>query len=1124
MDARIWRNAGLLLLSATALVPAASAQDRPAGAAAPLPAAPAESADPLLDGFRIPPQAARPQVWWHLMNGNVAQEGMDLDLDWLARMGIGGVHAFSGALLEPTVVPRPLPFMSEGWRDAFRHAVSRARTLGMEVTIAGSPGWSQTGGPWVAPADAMKKFVWSETPVRGGGRRSLTLAPLPDGTGPFQNTPPAKAGKLKVVPTLSGNGPVLAFPAASLPTPVIRSNGTVIEGLADAPLDLGRATPIALDAAGRAVIDVTFARPVPLQALSLALGSPVPFEIAASADGVAFVPVGRYEVPEGEAPNPQQTVTFTPVTVRAMRVTLLAPPPRAGLPGIPMPPAKPPKSAVLRLLRFSAAPRVARFETKAGFEPTVAADAHDAPTTTGVDPARVIDLTSRVSADGRLDWNAPRGDWVVVRLGWSLTGRTNAPAEPEATGLEVDKLDRAAVTRYIDTYLDKYRRDAGVPMGREGISGLLTDSWEVGTQNWTSAILADFRRLRGYDPLPWLPVLAGYVVQDSPASDAFLADFRQTLKDLVVANHYAVLAGVAHANGMTYSTEVQGDLPRAIVDGLTAKGQSDIPTAEYWFRPFTAGPGQPPLLADLREAASAAHLYGRPMAAAESLTMAAFSDPWSTAPNVLKPVVDRIFANGINRILIHDSHHQPFVDRKPGLQLAIFGQWFNRNETWAEQARGWTDYLARTSFLLQQGRYIADVAYLYGEEQALTALFNTGFNTAVPAGHGYDYMDAATLLSNVTVADGAAATASGMRYPVLYLGAGTRRLSLRYLSKLAELVEAGATLVGEPPEGKLGLAESDAAFRDVVARLWPTGAADHALGKGRVLRTTDLAAALSGLGIVRDVALPEGSDVLSLHRRTPAADLYYLANQSVRPMRGTVRFRTTGAVPQWWSPETAATRSLPYRDDGTTTAVELDLLPEQAGFVVFRPATGARPAPARNAATAMAELPVTGAWDVDFEAGRGAPATARFADLHDWSTDPLPGIRYFSGAATYRKTITLPRTMAGLGRVLLDLGTVHEIASVTVNGVPAGTAWHAPYRLDITRLVRPGRNRVEIKVANLWVNRLIGDKQPGATAIAYAPQATYRASSKLRPSGLIGPVSLRQESGEDGFAFDSGSR
>lgn len=1080
--------------------------------------APVSDDDVLLEGFRQPPQEARPQVWWHLMNGNVTKEGMELDLAWLARMGIGGVHAFSGALFEPTVVPHPLPFMSEGWRDAFKYAVGRAHALGMEVTIAGSPGWSQTGGPWVMPRDAMKKFVWSETRIEGGRTVRATLAALPKTTGPLQAAPALKASKLKVVPIASGAGPVIAFPIpderGALPQYTI--GGMRLDTLADAPLDLTRETKIPLDPSGATPIQVDFARVATVRALTLAMNVPMPFDVSASRDGKTFTRVGSYEVPEGEAPAPQQTVAFEAVQARVMRVTLRRPAPPRGLPGVPVSTAAPPTSAIVRLLRFSELPRISRFEAKAGFEPTVAADT--APESTGIDPALVIDLTDKTSADGTLEWKAPPGVWKVVRFGWTLTGQANAPAEPEATGLEVDKLDRTAVKRYIDDYLDRYRQGVGVPLGPTGISGLLTDSWEAGVQNWTPALLSDFKRLRGYDPLPWLPALAGYVVKNAGASDAFLADYRQTLKDLVVANHYAVLREAAHARGMTYYTEVQGDLPRAISDGLTAKGQSDIPTAEYWYRAFTADPGQPPLVVDLKEASSAAHLYGRKLAAAESLTMAALSDPWSTAPNMLKPVADRIFALGINRILIHDSHHQPFIDKKPGLQLGIFGQWFNRNETWAEQARPWSDYLARTSFLLQQGQYVADIAYLYGEQQSLTDIFNHKFNEAVPKGYGFDYMDAATLRSKLEIRGGDITTPSGMHYRVLYLSPDATRLSLDYLRQLRDLVAAGATLVGTRPAGKLGLGGSDAEFAAIADALWPqSGSLDLRFGKGRVLRTADLGAALELLGMRPDVEIPAGADLMTLHRRTGDSDIFFVSNQAARPLDAPLRFRVTGRVPEWWSPETGKVQPLAYEDDGVRTAVSLNLEGEQAGFVVFRRA-GRSPVQRPQPRATLATLALDGAWDVAFEPGRGAPPKARFEALHDWSKDAAQGIRYFSGAATYSRAIHVPRSMKAKGRILLDLGEVRELASVSVNGRPVATAWHAPYRVDITRNVHAGRNLLEIKVTNLWVNRLIGDRQPGATPIAYAPQSTYRASSKLLPSGLIGPVTIVQEQG-DAFAF-----
>ncbi|NOW48466.1 hypothetical protein FHW96_004654 [Novosphingobium sp. SG751A] len=1061
----------------------------------------------LQAGFTAPPQDAKPQVWWHLMNGNIDKEGMILDLDWLANVGIGGVHAFSGALFEPTVVQRPLTFMSDGWREAFHAAVDHAKMRGLEVTIAGSPGWSQTGGPWVKPQNGMKKLVWRETTVKGGRLLRLTLPALPNATGPIQALPPKKPSKMASVPIASGIGPVVAYRRTDIAPKAYRLGGKLQPDLASATDDLATRVPITLDGADGVAIDAHYAQAASFHGVKVAMDAPVPFDIWASVDGQTFNHIGTYDVPEGEAPSPQQSVAFAPVRATVMRIILHRPPPAKPLPGVPSLGPKGPMNTALRLLRFSTAPIVDRVESKAGFEPTPA-PASTLPETQGIATDQVVDLTHKVAADGTLSWVAPPGDWTILRMGWSLTGQTNAPAEPEATGLEVDKFDADAVRDYIETYLASYEKGTQSPLGPKGISGLLTDSWEAGVQNWTPGLPEAFRRLRGYDPTPWWPVLTGVVVQSREASDNFLSDFRQTLKDLVVSSHYQVLARAAHDHGMTYYTEVQGDLPRAISDGLTAKGQADIPSAEFWFRPFTADAGQPPLVVDLKEAASAAHLYGRKMAAAESLTMAALGDPWSTAPNRLKPVIDRIFATGINRILIHDSHHQPFVDKKPGLQLGIFGQWFNRNESWAGMAGPWVSYLARSSFMLQQGQYSADIAYLYGEEETLTALFNHRFNEAVPDGFAYDYMDAATLKSGLAIRGAQVGTPSGMQYRLLYLGQEARRLGIDYLTGLRDLVRAGAVLVGLPPTGRLGMKGREEDFAAITRELWPEQAPmDHAVGKGRVIATQDLTKATAIMGLAPDVDLPAGSSLMWLHRRMEGANAYYITNQSDTAHQGPLSLRSTMRYAQWWSPETGKITPLPVSSDGMRATVTLDLLPQQAGFVVLTD-TPANPVATDRAAQPL-PLALDGPWDVRFEANRGAPNHVTLDHLQDLATVADPAIRYFSGEATYSRNVNVPAAMLKAGRLALDLGKVHEVARVTINDRPVGIAWHAPYLVDIGSYLKPGANRIQITVANLWVNRLIGDRQPGAKPIAYAPQSTYRAGSPLAPSGLIGPVVLR---------------
>jgi len=991
--------------------------------------------------------------------------------------------------------------------------------MGMDFAIAGSPGWSETGGPWVPPAQGMKKYVWTSTNVDGGRPVSIVVPRPPSATGPFGGMPRAglfgtDASKMQA----SGDGPVIAFremTAVPSTAPLYASSAGPLPALADAPDDLTRVVMLPIPKAEDAYVDVDMGTAVSIGALTIA-SDPLPrIEILASDDGVAYHSIRRVEPDGAETPAAQQTIAFAPVTARIFRVRFSSPLPPRALPGLPAMYAPilqaRPSAFALRIVRFRPGSWVDRFEAKAGFQPVTDFDAPTTQTTVRevIDPSAVVDLTHRIRPDSTLDWTPPPGRWTILRFGWSLTGAKNGPAEPASTGLEVDKLDPMAVRAYVDKLFSLYHDDVGAPLGAKGINSLLTDSWEAGVQNWTPEILTQFHRLRGYDPTPWLPVLAGHVVGDSARSDAFLFDFRQTLKDLVVENHYGVLAAAAHRQGMTYYTEVQGDTPRAISDGMTAKARSDVPTGEFWYRPFSSDPGQPSLVADLQEAASAAHVYGKPLVAAESMTVAAGNDPWAFSPAMLKPVADEIFACGVNRILIHDSHLQPFEDRKPGLILGFFGQFFNRDDTWAERARPWTDYLARTSFLLQQGQFVADIAYFYGEEKGLTQIFERHQNTDVPAGYGFDYISPEALLTKLSVREGRIVTTSGMRYRLLFVPTQVMRITVPALRKLDALVRAGAILVAHKPSGGLGMNSSDARVAKLANALWGDGrTAVRQVGRGLVYATATLADALSAERIVPDVQSDSDTQLLSVHRRSGDVDLYFVSNRGDHPVTTPVVFRVTGRAPEWWSAEDGAVRRLTYSQSGDGTGVSLPLDAKGAGFVVFR-----QPATARARTIAAPDVvsaqPIEGPWDVRFEPSRGAPAAVRFETLGDWSQNNDPGIRYFSGAATYTQTVSVDDASLVPGhRVLLDLGEVHDLATVLVNGVLVGTAWHAPYRLDLTGKLQLGSNRLEIEVINLWPNRLIGDKQPGATAVAYAPQSPYKSDSPLLPAGLIGPVRL----------------
>jgi hypothetical protein len=494
--------------------------------------------------------------------------------------------------------------------------------------------------------------------------------------------------------------------------------------------------------------------------------------------------------------------------------------------------------------------------------------------------------------------------------------------------------------------------------------------------------------------------------------------------------------------------------------------------------------------------------------------MTASEAPWAWSPATLKPTADQEFLNGINRFVIHESAHQPLVGKAPGLTLGPFGQWFNRNETWAGLAAPWIDYLARSSYLLQQGRFAADLLYFYGEDSNLTALFDRKAPD-VPAGYNFDYLNADALIHALSVDGGAITTRSGMRYRLLALDPYSRYMSLPVLRAIHALVSAGAVVCGAKPVGTPSLADDAAEFRRLNDELFGDGTGTHTLGQGRVYAGSGAAAALQALALAPDfdpqpaaaAAVPSGQ-VRFVHRILDHGDLYFVDNRSDNEVSLDATFRVSGFAPELWYAETGKSQPASYSIQNGRTTVPLHLEPWGTVFVVFR-----EPAklPMRKlptlTETQLATLDAT--WDVSFQPGRGAPATAKFDKLTPWNESADPGVRYFSGSATYQISFQAPAGWsAARGRLWLDLGDVKNLASVTLNGHPLGVVWHAPFRVDLTTALHPGDNQLEVQVVNAWVNRMIGDEQPGATKYTFADVKPYNAKSPLLASGLLGPVRL----------------
>lgn len=1092
----------------------------------------------LEEQFRDPPSSARPRVWWHWMNGNITKDGIAKDLAWMKAVGIGGLTNFDVNLMTPQIVPHRLAYMTPEWKDAFRFAASEADRQGLELAIASSPGWSETGGPWVKPQDALKKVVWSETRMAAGKPFSGRLPAPPSITGPFQSLAKplgiddvVSNGKPADGPRLYGDIAVLAVPdmTAAKVTPLASvTGGGALDPSALLDDNLMSGAPVPRGAASEpGTLTYTYAQPQTMRSATVFIpGAKVMFRgavvapmLETSEDGLTWHHLA--DIPVSDTPS---TVSFTPVTARFFRLVLHPLPsmgsnmgePGAGtiIPGLfGAMEAGPNKPWQVNQFILSGEAQVDQFETKAGFNLALDYFKLGGPEDGAKGPAvaQVVNLTDKMRSDGTLDWTPPAlpagGSWRVIRLGYSLLGTTNHPAPAEATGLEVDKFDGDAVRCYLEHYLAMYEETTGPAlMGQHGVRALLTDSIEVGAANWTPRMIEQFKALRGYDPTPWLPTLAGVLIGSRADADRFLFDWRRTLGDLMSSQHYATVAKVAHEHGLKVYGEALEDHRPSLGDDMAMRSHTDIPMSAMWTFSQKAGPN-PTYLADIKGAASVAHIYGQNLVAAESMTSAL--NYWGDSPRTLKHVIDLEFVTGVNRPVVHTSVHQPEDDKVPGLSLLIFGQFFNRHEAWAPLARAWVDYMARNALMLQQGHDVSDVGYVYGEEAPLTGLYGDRPVADAPKTHGYDFINNAALMGALHNDGADLVTPGGARYQALYLGGSSQHMTLPALRKLAALVEGGARIVGLPPQQDPGLGDDAGEYAALVARLWPGGDDAH-VGKGRVIASSDIESALASLGIAPDVRLADAApdaDVPFLHRRWADGDDYFLVNRKDRPEAFEAHFRITGKQPELWHAETGTFERVSYRIVNGETLVRLDMAPEDAVHVVFRKAA---PAPAMmiDKARPVPLSTVAGAWQVSFEPGRGAPASTTLPALQSLSQNANAGIRYFSGLATYTKDIDAPAGWHAGQKLWLDLGQVNEVAQVSVNGKPVGTAWHAPYRLDISDAMHSGRNHVEIKVANLWVNRLIGDAQPGAQKITFTALPTYRADAPLRPSGLIGPVVL----------------
>ncbi len=768
---------------------------------------------------------------------------------------------------------------------------------------------------------------------------------------------------------------------------------------------------------------------------------------------------------------------------------------------------------------------------------------------------QVVDLTSRMDTAGTLTWEAPPGTWTVLRFGYTLLGAKTKCVSPGSQGYEIDFLSKEAMDLHWAETAEKMFADAG-PLTGKTLKYVHDDSYEVAgpgrTQlNWTPAFRAEFKARRGYDPLPYLPVLAGKIVDSREVSNRFLWDYRRTIGDLFAENHYRRMHELAYAHGVGTHPESGGPF-WLYIDALEVEGINDIPMGEFWKRV----PEQPDgkitwadhyrICDTVKQAASAAHIYGKPLCQAEAFT--SMGPNWEEDLFDLKDIGDRAFCAGLTRNVLCFYVHQPRLDIKPGYQWEAAGTHFDRNVTWWDMSHAWLKYLARCQYLLQQGLFVADVCYFYGEGVPGYVPARTHMRPRLPKGYDCDTINADVLLNRLSVRNGRLVLPDGMSYRLLVLPE-QGGMSPRVLHNIKELVEAGATVVGRRPQRAPGLTDHpqcDVEVKRLADELWGNvdgeQATERQVGQGRIIWGKPLGEILAADGVPPDFeyhANARDAHLDFIHRAWSAAgstvhmllnqpdrsglqehvyqthnaiDLYFVANQQDRPEKARCVFRVADRQPEIWDAVTGERwEASNLRQENGRIIVPMEFMPRQSWFVVFRKPIGELGSKGRNFPALATAAELAGSWTVKFDPKWGGPESVVFDQLEDWTSRSEPGIKYYSGRAVYQKTFDLPEVLREPGKQLyLDLGKVENVADVRLNGKDLGVLWTAPWHVEVTGAAQPTENTLEIGVVNLWPNRLIGDTHlPPEKRLTVTNVKKFKKDSPLLPSGLLGPVTLK---------------
>lgn len=1036
----------------------------------------------IVSGFQSPTDENTLWCYWYWIGDDISKEGITKDLEAMKKAGIGA--AFIGNI-NPDEVDGKVPILSEAWWDHMVHAVNEGNRIGVDIGSFNCPGWSQSGGPWVTADKAMRYLNYSETKVTGGKEVKVKL-PRPNEE--FQDVyvlafPGKEEEKTRLNPS---NSTIEITPAVQNPTALLDGK-TDLEAVFSAPSH---------------TIDIKSEKQITARSLLLFPGKNrliLEGELQAEKDG-KYVTVKQFHFdrsnfnvnvgPEQYAPV---AISIPETQASAFRlVCTIGPMPQpAGFSEVVLSEAPVLEAYVEKHLGKMHPTPFPEWDTYSWTsQPELESEQ------LAISGEKVLDLSDKMDNDGQLTWNAPPGEWTILRFGMTPTGTKNAPSAPQGKGYEVDKANRELIRFHFEQFIGEFLQR--IPEeSKSAFKYVIADSYEMGSQNWTDGFEQKFEQRYGYNPKKYLPVFSGRIVGSVAESDRFLWDLRRAVADDVAYEYCGGLREISNENGLKLWLENYGHwgFPSEF---MMYGGQSDFVSGEYW-NEGTLGN------IECKAASSTAHVYGKKTTSAECFTASART--YVRHPAMLKRRGDWSLTEGINHHVLHLYIHQPDENRVPGIN-AWFSTEFNRHNTWFEPGKAYFDYLRRAQHLLQQGQYVADVCYFIGED---APIMTGATNPTLPKGYSFDYINAEAIMTRLSVKDGRFVLPDGMSYRLMVLPPlETMRPEL--LAKVEELVSAGGIIYGQAPESSPSLQnypQCDEQVKELAGKLWKGDAKVREYGKGSVVEGLSLPETLDHFGIDQDVIVD--GEVLWTHRTMNGMEIYFLTNQSGEAISIRPSFRTADKQPQLWDAVTGEIRTInDFEVENGRTIIPLEMETDRSWFIVFTNHINEHIAagyvnnfPAFNPVQTLSET-----WEVDFVNKNIGPAEPQKMDvLTDWISSENDAIKYYSGTAIYSTTFHYSKENAR--EVFIDLGRVGVMATVKLNGRKVGTAWMAPYRLNISDEIREGENVLEIAVVNVWRNRLTGDKQlPPAEKTTRVLVDQINPEEALIPSGLIGPVRI----------------